>query len=46
MAYENDGKCGKCRLCWSKDVEVVAYVGHGVSMKKQQKLLIETLQIA
>ena len=46
MAYENEGKCGKCRLCWSKEVPIVAYIGHGVSMEKQQKLLIETLQIA
>ena len=30
MAYENEGKCGKCRLCWSKEVPIVAYIGHGV----------------
>lgn len=34
MAYENDGKCNGCRACWSKDVPVIAYVGHGKRMKK------------
>lgn len=31
-AYERDGKCGSCRACWSKDVEVVAYPAHGRKM--------------
>lgn len=44
-APENDGKCGKCRLCWSKDVPIVAYIGHGSSMKKQQKELIQAIVI-
>lgn len=31
------GKCGPCRACWSKDVSVVAYIGHGQKMKKIQR---------
>lgn len=27
-APEQEGKCLKCRACWSKDVEVVAYLHH------------------
>lgn len=27
-ASTNDGKCGDCRACWSKDVKTVAYVYH------------------
>lgn len=44
-AFENSGKCGKCRICWDKSVPVVAYVGHGASMKKQQRELIEAIAI-
>jgi len=33
-APSNDGKCGSCRACWSKDVPLVAYQTHGQSMKK------------
>ena len=29
LAYEHGGKCSGCRACWSKDVPIVAYVGHG-----------------
>ena len=28
-AYERQGKCGTCRACWSKDVQVIAYPVHG-----------------
>jgi hypothetical protein len=47
-AYLNDGKCGTCRKCWTKDVPVVAYVAHGVRMKKvlRENNLISTLQVA
>ena len=31
-APKNDGKCGKCRTCWDKNVAVVAYVAHGKRM--------------
>lgn len=33
-AYERGGKCATCRLCWSKDVAVVAYPAHGKKMIK------------
>ena len=36
-AYENDGKCGSCRECWSKDTHTIAYVAHGKSMGKVLK---------
>lgn len=28
-AYQRKGKCGPCRVCWSKDVPVVGYPAHG-----------------
>tara|TARA_B110000977_G_C11059537_1_gene485389 strand:- start:913 stop:1620 length:708 start_codon:yes stop_codon:yes gene_type:complete len=34
-AYDRSGKCGDCRRCWSKDVQVIAYPAHG---KKAVKL--------
>ena len=33
-AYDRGGKCASCRLCWSKDVAVVAYPAHGKKMIK------------
>ena len=36
-AYENSGKCGKCRACWDKNVTVVAYPSHGKKMAAQIK---------
>lgn len=33
-AYQNNGKCGSCRACWSKDVKAIAYPAHGVKMAK------------
>ena len=45
-AYERKGKCEKCRLCWDKDTPIVAYVAHGVSMKKVVKNAIQVLTIA
>lgn len=45
-SYENSGKCGTCRACWSKDVEVVAYVQHGQRMKKVNRELIQVLEVA
>ena len=38
-AYDHGGKCNGCRACWSKDVSVVAYVAHGVKMKKVIRLV-------
>jgi len=37
-AYTRNGKCVDCRACWSKDVAVIAYPGHGVRMIKLQKV--------
>ena len=46
-AYENQGKCGTCRACWSKDVPVVAYVQHGAKMKKvNREALIQIQEVA
>lgn len=46
-SYENQGKCGTCRACWSKDVPVVAYVQHGAKMKKvNREALIQIQEVA
>jgi hypothetical protein len=37
-AYENGGKCSGCRACYDKAVPVIAYLAHGVSMKKVIRL--------
>ena len=36
-AYLNDGKCGTCRQCWNKSINVIAYVAHGQRMNKVLK---------
>ena len=41
-AYTREGKCADCRACWDKSVSVVAYIGHGRSMVKNQSNLIAT----
>lgn len=38
-AYTRDGKCGDCRACWDKTVQVIAYPAHGRKMVKQYKLI-------
>jgi hypothetical protein len=38
-AETRDGKCGPCRACWNESVPVIAYIGHGRSIKKQYKLM-------
>lgn len=45
MAYEREGKCGKCRACWDKNTAVIAYVAHGRKMAKQYKNLIQTVEV-
>ena len=46
-SYENSGKCGTCRACWSKDVPVIAYVQHGSRMKKvNRESLIDIKEVA
>ena len=39
-AYTRSGKCGTRRACWSKDVAVVCYIGHGKTMEKNQRNII------
>jgi len=41
-----DGKCKKCRACWDKSIKVIAYAGHGAKMKKQQRELIQAVEVA
>jgi len=33
-AYSRGGKCGDCRACWNKSIPMIAYVAHGLKMKK------------
>lgn len=39
-AYARDGKCGPCRACWDKTVEVIAYPAHGQKMAKVIRLAL------
>ena len=34
MAYERDGKCGDCRMCWDKSIPVITYPQHGAPMAR------------
>ena len=43
-AYERDGKCGDCRACWDKNVKVVAYPAHGMSMMAKVRRMKEDLE--
>lgn len=36
QAYYQGGKCLSCTACCDKNVKTIMYVGHGVSMKKNQ----------
>lgn len=36
-AYYQGGKCLDCTACYDKGVKTIMYVGHGLSMKKNQK---------
>lgn len=38
-AFYQDGKCLDCVACYDKSIKTVTYVGHGVSMKKNQRLI-------
>lgn len=33
-AYNRDGKCGDCRLCWDRSVKVISYPQHGKAMAR------------
>jgi hypothetical protein len=37
-APENEGKCGKCRACYDKNVDLIGYIAHGARMKKVIRL--------
>ena len=39
QAFQHGGKCLKCRACWSKENKIIAYMGHGASMIKEQSKL-------
>jgi hypothetical protein len=39
-AYLNGGKCGDCRDCYDKEIEVIAYPAHGKKMHKVIKLSV------
>lgn len=39
-AATNDGKCGPCRACYSKDVAVIGYLAHGKSMAKVVRMAL------
>lgn len=43
----SDPQCGTCRACWSKDVPIVGYAGHGTSFAKayKEELELESTQI-
>lgn len=38
-AYENEGKCGTCKACYDKNVNLIGYVAHGRKMAKVIKLV-------
>ena len=46
FAYERDGKCGECRACWDKDVELIIYPAHGRKAKKVYKDRIQLMEVA
>lgn len=37
-AYKNDGECGKCRSCWDKRIETIAYPLHRCSKVLPKKI--------
>jgi hypothetical protein len=39
-AYKNAGKCSGCRACYSKDVPVIGYLAHGMSMAKVVRIAL------
>lgn len=44
-AFYQDGKCLDCVACYDKNVKTISYVGHGLTMKKKQKNLIDTVSV-
>ena len=37
-APKNEGKCGTCRACYDKNVDLIGYIAHGMKMKKVIRL--------
>ena len=48
FAYERGGKCGECRSCWDKDVQLIIYPAHGRMAKKvyKEKQLIKLKELS
>lgn len=44
-AYYQEGKCKTCRACYDKNVETVAYVGHGKVLKSIQAKRIALTEV-
>ncbi|MGQ1358410.1 GP88 family protein (plasmid) [Acinetobacter baumannii] len=44
-AYYQEGKCKTCRACYDKNVETVAYVGHGKVLKSLQAKRIALTEV-
>lgn len=41
-AYARQGKCGDCRACWDKSIDVIAYPQHGRNMAAANARLLKT----
>ena len=39
-AYSRDGKCGPCRACWDKGIDLIAYPAHGAKMHKVIRIAV------
>lgn len=39
-AYSREGKCGSCKACWDKKVDLIAYPAHGRSMAKVVRIAL------
>ena len=44
-AYYQEGKCKTCRACYDKNVETIAYVGHGKVLKSLQAKRIALTEV-
>lgn len=44
-AYYQEGKCKTCRACYDKNVETIAYVGHGKVLKSIQAKRIALTEV-
>ena len=44
-AFKRGGECGKCRACWSSEVDTIAYVYHGRSKPNPKNFLKPLLEV-